>query len=459
MKNSRTLSPEPAGEWRWLGPRALQFRPAEPWTPLARVVVKSGSSETRLVALLPTPSSTTPAEGADPTPELTQIALTFPSPVEAKALSRLLAIEIRPSPGVSKRGGRVLSSADFDILPLERSKRSAEQSYVIKFREAIADGQLAVIRLKLADEPGFDEETFELRVRTATPFAVVDMTCGRGWNDDKIDGVLRCASNGAAAPAPESGAEDDGDAGLQYAPANKRRLSLQFSAEPAPVDILRAREALRFTPPVDDLGVEVDRQRLKITGKFLSDSVYELNIAPGALHDARGRALAGAFAQRFAFTRDAPALQWDAGFGIVERLGPQVLPLRGRGVERADIRIHAIDPLSRDFWPFPDHGVDTADADAPPLPGNEPKAWSESADIEADAIKDRIKALGSPAVSRTRHPAAAARRRRRQVRNRSFRGFRPHKGARTARRLSRRAAGAGRERASLAARRRHRSDA
>ena len=61
-----TLSPEPAGEWRWLGPRALQFRPAEPWTPLARVVVKSGSSETRLVALLPTPSSTTPADGADP---------------------------------------------------------------------------------------------------------------------------------------------------------------------------------------------------------------------------------------------------------------------------------------------------------------------------------------------------------------------------------------------------------
>ena len=262
-----TLSPEPAGEWRWLGPRALQFRPAEPWTPLARVAVKSGSSETRLVALLPTPSATTPAEGADPIPELTQIALTFPSPVEAKALSRLLAIEIRPSPGVSKRGGRVLSSADFDILPLERSKRSAEQSYVVKFREAIADGQLAVIRLKLADEPGFDEETFELRVRTATPFAVVDTTCGRGWNDDKIDGVLRCASNGAGAPAPESGADEGGDAGSQYAPANKRRLSLRFSAEPAPLDILRAREALRFTPPVDDLDVEVDRQRLKITGE------------------------------------------------------------------------------------------------------------------------------------------------------------------------------------------------
>ena len=105
-------------------------------------------------------------------------------------------------------------------------------------------------------------------MRTATPFAVVDATCGRGWNDDKIDGVLRCASNGAGAPAPESGAEEGGDAASQYAPANKRRLSLQFSAEPAPLDILRAREALRITPPVDDLAVEVDRQRLKITGEI-----------------------------------------------------------------------------------------------------------------------------------------------------------------------------------------------
>jgi len=61
--------------------------------------------------------------------------------------------------------------------------------------------------------------------------------------------VLRCASNGAAAPAPESDAEEGGDAGSQYAPANKRRLSLRFSAEPAPLDILRAREALRFTRP------------------------------------------------------------------------------------------------------------------------------------------------------------------------------------------------------------------
>jgi len=34
-----TITPERAGEWRWLGARALQFRPAEPWAPLQRVTV------------------------------------------------------------------------------------------------------------------------------------------------------------------------------------------------------------------------------------------------------------------------------------------------------------------------------------------------------------------------------------------------------------------------------------
>jgi uncharacterized protein YfaS (alpha-2-macroglobulin family) len=395
-----SLFPEPAGEWRWLGPRALQFRPAEPWKPLQRVTIKTSDYGTRLVTLLPTPSATTPTESADPVSELAQISLTFPEPVDLAALGRLLSIELRPSPGVSSRGGQMLTAADYEIRPLERAERSALQTYLVKFREAIADGRVAVLRLRLADEAGLDDETYELRVRTATPFAVTEASCGHGWNDDKLDGVLRCASSGPVAAAPESGEEEGRETSQPYAPANKRRLTLAFSATPEELDILKARETLRISPPVDDLAVEIDRQHLKISAKFLSDRIYELSIAPGSLRDSRKRPLASNFTQRFAFTRDAPALQWDAGRGIVERLGPKILPLRGRGYDRADIRIHAIDPLSRDFWPFPQIGVETADAAAPPLPGNEPKHWSEVANIEADAIKERIKTLGSPAVSR-----------------------------------------------------------
>ena len=76
-----------------------------------------------------------------------------------------------------------------------------------------------------------------------------------------------------------------------------------------------------------------------------------------------------------------------------------MVPVRGRGYDKADVRIFAIDPLSRDFWPFPARGVETDDDAAPPLPGNEPGAWSGSGDAETAAIAARIKILGSPAVS------------------------------------------------------------
>ena len=291
----------------------------------------------------------------------------------------------------------MLGASAYEIRALERGERAEEQTYVIRFRERIADGRVAILRLRLSDEAGLDDQTYELRLRTAPPFAATEASCGRGWSDDRAENVLRCASY---LTTPESGDEEGDAAAIPYAPASKRRLTLSFNATPETIDILRAREALRITPPVDDLAVETDGRRLRMIAKFLSDQVYELSIAEGALKDAQGRALASAFSQRFAFTRDAPALQWDAGYGVVERFGPQLLPLRGRGYDRADIRIHAIDPLSRDFFPFPAHGVETSDSDAPPLPGNEPKSWSETANIEAEAIKERIKSLGSPAVSR-----------------------------------------------------------
>jgi uncharacterized protein YfaS (alpha-2-macroglobulin family) len=396
-----TLVPEPAGEWRWIGARALQFRPAEPWKPLQRVSVKAGAVATRLIALLPTPSSTAPNEYADPVADLDQISLTFPEPVDVAALSRLLTIELRPSPGVSPQGAQTLTPADYDIRVLERAERSAEQTYVVRLREAIRDGRVAILRLKLADEPGLDEETFELRVRTATPFAVTETSCGRGWSDSKLEDVLRCSFSYSLAPSSTSSeAEDESPASPAYQPANRRRLTLTFSEQPEQIDILRAREALRISPPVDDLSVEIDHKRLHVYGKFLSDRVYELAIAPGALRDVRKRPLAARFSQRFAFDRDKPALAWDAASGLVERFGPQLLPLRGRGYDRADIRIHAIDPLSRDFWPFPKSGVETDDDAAPALPGNEPSHWSEIEDPDASAIAERIKALGSPVVSK-----------------------------------------------------------
>jgi hypothetical protein len=178
---------------------------------------------------------------------------------------------------------------------------------------------------------------------------------------------------------------------------------------------VRARQVLRVTPPVDDLSVAANGRSWQVTGRFQADTAYELRVEPDGLRDARGRGLTGPIAPiRFAFQPDQPNLVWDAGQGLVERFGPQMLPLRGQGYDRADLRIHAIPPLARDFWPFPANGLETDDGAAPPLPGNEPAPWTGANALNRSALATRIRALGSPAVSElvtlpTQRGGAAAR--------------------------------------------------
>ena len=402
-----TMEPQVAGAWQWLGPRALQFRPADKWKPLDRVKVKmagagdTAGSQAELIPLLPLPVSTVPAADADPVNDLDQITLTFTEPVDVAALKRLLSIELRPSPGIGDEGGLTLGAQDFDIQPLERSARSDQQSYVVKLRTAVPDGRVALVRLKLADTPDFADQIFELRVRTAVPFTLTSSDCGRGFDTNTIDGIMRCTSGAAGGAAvDDNGNPSDDASGVNTSrPSQARGLIVRFSSNPATDAQFSARDALRITPPVDDLTAQASNGRLYVHGRFLTDKVYALNVAPGALKDDRGRPLAAAFSRKFAFSPEPASLAWDASQGIVERFGPQLVPLRGRGYDRADIRIHAIDPLSRDFWPFPQAGLDTKDDDAPPLPGKEPQKWANVDDISADAVAARVKALGSPAIS------------------------------------------------------------
>jgi len=403
-----TMEPAVSGAWQWLGPRALQFRPADKWQPLARVKVKmldhdkGAGGETELIPLLPVPVSTAPAATDDPVSELDQITLTFAEPVDVAALSRLLSIELRPAPGIGDEGGLMLGAQDFDIQPLERNSRGDQQSYVVKLHQSVPDGRVAILRLKLADTPDFSDQTFELRVRTAVPFTMTSSDCGRGFDATTSDGIMRCTSN-ATVSDYSAAVDDDGNAAdnADAAPAARqgRGMIFRFSSNPVVGEQFSVRDALRISPPVDDLTAEASDGRLYVNGRFLTDKVYTLDVAAGALTDDRGRPLADGFGQKFAFAPEQSSLIWDASQGVVERFGPQLVPLRGRGYDRADVRIHAIDPLSRDFWPFPQSGLDTDDDEAPPLPGKEPQKWADNDEISADAIQARVKALGSPAIS------------------------------------------------------------
>lgn len=376
-----TLAPAKPGAWTWIGPRTLQFRPTEPWEPLRREAVTVGDATTRLVPLLPSPSATGPSDSSNGAANLDTVALTFDQPVDQAALARLLTIDLAPQPGITGVGTQTLTAQDFDLRPVERTARSDKQTYLVVLRSPVPDGRIATLRLRLSDEPGLDDPTFALPLHSATPFGVTDAYCGSGYDHTLTDGVTTCAPSYGDAP-------------------RARRAVLQFSAMPAPLDIVHARDALRFTPPVDDLDVTMGGENeMTIAGKFAADQVYDLAIAPGALKDTGGRLLANAVARRFSFSTGAPALAWDVPQGIVEARGPQMVPLRGHGYDRADVRIYPIDPLSRDFWPFPKKGLTTSDDRAPPLPGNEPKHYVEADPISGDDMAVRILALGSPATS------------------------------------------------------------
>src|SRR5437762_7439919 len=77
-----------------------------------------------------------------------------------------------------------------------------------------------------------------------------------------------------------------------------------------------------------------------------------------------------------------------------------MVPLKGRGFDTVDIRIHQIDPLDRSFWPFPAAPVSVDDSAAPPAPGEEPKPFDDASRFISDTeLAAQIKALGSPSIS------------------------------------------------------------
>ncbi len=376
------LDPPHPGAWTWLGARTLQFRPADPWEPLrAQGVTTADGHATMLEPLLPLPVATSPSDAANGTAGLDTVALTFPGPVDRAALARLLSIELRPQPGTPDAGTQTLGEGDFDVRALDRDGRQGRQTFLVSLHHAVPDGRIATLRLRLSDRPGLDEPLFSLVLHSAAPFRVTDQYCGTGLSHQVTDGVTVCRPDPAAAPGP-------------------RRLVLQFSSAPAVPDIVAARDALRLTPPVDGLSVTAGGDNeLTLGGSFAADTPYTLAVAPGALHDAAGRPLDAPVAVTFLFAAGTPQIAWDATQGVVERLGPQMVPLHGHGYAKADIRIHAIDPLGRDFWPFPRQGLVTLDATPPPLPGREPAHHLEPDPISGDDMAARIAALGSPAVS------------------------------------------------------------
>lgn len=379
-----SLAPLHPGAATWINARTLQFKPAEPWPPLTRFMLKVGAHAANLATLMSAPSTTTPSDGATGLDPVKSIALTLPEPLDAEALSKLITIELRPLPGVDAAASRSLIESDFDVKVMERADRSAPAQYIVNLHDPIPGGTRALLHLKLSLESGLDGGFQDISFSTAEPFRVTQLGCPK-----------------ESFPIPPSGASYSREDAIKC-PAGDRTINVTFSADLAPIGPIAARNLIRISPQIENVSYAAVNNVLSVSGRFAAGTLYELRLEPAALTDKQGRPLqmpapSVAF---FSFAERKSFLDWQTSNGIVERYGPQMLPLKGRGFEQVDVRIHKIDPLNRTFWPFPNEAVTVDESAVPPAPGEEPKPFEEPGRyISASELSAQVKALGSPSIS------------------------------------------------------------
>ncbi|HNN94261.1 MAG TPA: hypothetical protein PKI03_18415, partial [Pseudomonadota bacterium] len=93
--------PEWPGAWVWVDQRTLQFRPAEPWPPLARFQFSAGGQTRTLTTMMSAPQAMVPSPGSESLRPFRTITLTFPQALSMPALKKMLSIERRDLPGLN----------------------------------------------------------------------------------------------------------------------------------------------------------------------------------------------------------------------------------------------------------------------------------------------------------------------------------------------------------------------
>ncbi len=378
------MTPAHPGVYTWLNAKTLQFRPAEPWPALSRFSFRLKQKNYDVITLMEVPTNTIPAdheEGLDP---VERITLTFAEALDPKALRQMVRIGVRPLPGIDDSQTRWLDQRDFDLKVVERVQRHDPASYVLSMLRPIPSGQRVIVRLRLALDDSTADSFKDISFTTSESFRVTELGCSE----------LRL-------PITPEGVTYAKDQALTCS-ADRRQVQVGFSAAPKELGPVEARNLVRFTPAVKDLNFRMAGRMLLVDGNFQTDTLYRVSVMPISLADTRDRPLLSKAASQLYlhFPPKPKYLQAQVGQAIVERFGPQQIPLNGRGFERVDLRVYPLDPLSRSFWPFPEQPVMTEEQSAPPAPGEEPEPFTEIySQIDSWGLSRQLRLLGSPPVS------------------------------------------------------------
>jgi uncharacterized protein YfaS (alpha-2-macroglobulin family) len=457
-----TMMPAHPGAFTWLNARTLQFRPAEPWPALTRYTWQVDGRSVVLASLMDAPLSTVPANGAAGLDPVDSITLEFAQPVDTKALAQMLDIGYAPLPGLDRENMKRVDPSDFTIKTVERTSRSDTARYVVNLRQPIPAGMRVAVTLGLSTEADLAATVQQIGFSTAETFQPAFLGCAEKrvpisatGNTYGKEAALACKTEteriarehaypqpdqygdeGAGSEGEAQPSDDDGDneepaektvvdshplkealpttsadkpAVAPNRPAGeeqprlsiKREIVVQFSALLGQIDPITARNLVRITPAVEGVHSTVVGDQIRVAARFQTDTLYEIALEPTALKDAKQRDLVmtGRSAAYLFWPAEKPFLDLAYGNGTVERYGPQMVPMHGRGFAEADVRIHAIDPLDRSYWPFPLQAVTVDEDSRPPSPGEEVRPHTAEDPVQGDEIVRQIQRLGSPSVS------------------------------------------------------------
>ncbi|TNE44141.1 MAG: hypothetical protein EP343_30785 [Deltaproteobacteria bacterium] len=401
-QGAKYLAFQPAvpGAYRWLDSKTLEFRPSQPWPALqhVRAFVPKGlkhggkvvSPASRILrTLLPSPTQLSPRQGESDVVNLKKIAITFPRPLPTEALGQSLRVEIRRLPGLeATRPDKVLRSGDWWLK--RRNRHNGPTTYWLVLKNDLPKARHITVRLQLAlsmqnsSQPlPFWTSTF----RTQKPFRLSQVTCGsdtvtlaQGRSRYMQEQALNCASGNSEVP------------------------TLVFTRTLGTNNPGVLRRLIRVSPTVASVKIRVRDNHVQIHGSFQRATLYRLTVQAGSLpiRDDAGQLLQHQGQQTVFFYqgKKTPLLQWDQHRGLVERFGPQMMPIQLRGLSKVDLRIYAIKPGDNRFWAATDSSFQVDENTPPQGEGSIPKNPGATLSLPTQHIHHYLRSLGTPAVSK-----------------------------------------------------------
>lgn len=377
-----SISPQHPGEFVWIDNKTLEFRPVIPWPPIESFKVSCEGTDKNLFTLLNSPVSISPSNRDADLDEVSSVTLTFPSPVPIDKLKKLITFEITPLPGIDRSTSIFYTFADYTIKSGEQSY-SGEISYTFNFKNPVQLGFMVRTRIQLSDAEGLRNGIREYSFSTKPTFKLL-----KAGNSSSMLSIGKDGSNYTVDNAVDI--TDD------------MNVYISFSSRLGEISITDFKNLISFSPSPRKINYNIEDKQIAVALEIEPDRMYKVTINPTTIKDEIGRSLSIEKSSSFyLYSRsESEYISWSKTYGILERYGPQHVPLSIKGVKSFDLRIYKIDPASKVFWPFPQSPVIVDENNLPPGPGEEPTDEKNiHQPLSTSEIATHIQMLGSPHYS------------------------------------------------------------